>query len=49
MQVIEQMVYDQTILTAYQSYVEANFVNDMMCYCNEVSEQMVCSMIKNII
>ncbi|CDW72143.1 UNKNOWN [Stylonychia lemnae] len=40
-QVVDAFIREATIFTVYQSYVEANFINDMMNIRNEIVDQSV--------
>jgi hypothetical protein len=49
MQVVESFIRDQTVFTAYQSYVETNFINDMQNMTNSIVESTVKESLKNVI
>ena len=49
MQVVDSFIRDATIFTVYQSYVEANFINDMMNVRNEVVTKIVREGLEDII
>ncbi len=49
MQVVESYIRDQTLITAYQAYVEANFINDMMNFQNQLMENVIQRQLREVI
>ena len=49
MQVVDSYIRDQTMITTLQSFVEANFLNDMMNSSHDIMDKVIHQELKKVI